>query len=74
MRNIPRARAAQAALPANRDESSIAVYDGATRIGSIIERGGKHHAFASTGKHLGAFTKRVLAMVAIPSAGVCMRA
>ena len=74
MTNTPRPRAAQA--PLNRKPhtvSEVAVFDGADRVGSIVERGGRHLAYTNGGRLIGSYASRAEAMRAIPTKGLRMR-
>jgi hypothetical protein len=50
--------------PAARDDA-LTVYDGADRVGSLVERAGEFHAYDVDGRHLGAFADMRAAVRAI---------
>jgi hypothetical protein len=47
---------------------ALSVFDGADRVGSLVERAGEFHAYDVDGRHLGAFTDMRAAARAIPPA------
>lgn len=49
------------------DRTHMAVYDGRTRVGHVIERAGKFIAFDIAGNRVGEFLKLRDAMRAVPS-------
>ena len=50
----------------NQDEC-LAVYDGASFVGSIVDRDGSFDAYDATGRHIGAFKNQREAVRAIPA-------
>jgi hypothetical protein len=54
--------------PADTEEHSLSVYDGARCLGHIIERSGACHATSSSGKALGSYATRKAASDAISAA------
>lgn len=53
--------------PSPRAAAALAVHDGTEFVGSISERGGKHHAFDVRGKLIGIFSSRIAAIRVIPT-------
>jgi hypothetical protein len=53
-------------IPTAHAANSVAVTDGATLAGHVVEVDGKHHAFDSHDRWLGAFKSRAAAVAALP--------
>lgn len=49
--------------------AGLAVHDGVTFIGTVIERGDGFHAFDARGRCIGMFETRLAAMRSIPNTG-----
>ncbi len=62
----PRKREAHAKVTDTRNHA-LTVFDGADRVGSLVERAGKFEAFDIEGRHLGTFPDLRAASRAIPA-------
>jgi hypothetical protein len=53
-------------IPSYRAANALAVYDGTTVLGYVVERDGSHFSFDQDGTLIGEFASRTLAMRSIP--------
>jgi hypothetical protein len=49
--------------------ATVSVYDGASFVGTLVERDGEYHAFDARGRRIGTFQNQRDALRAIPAGG-----